>query len=170
MDRRQFLLAFTTLLLGLGSLAMPALAKDGGKGDGGKGEGKGGDGGGDSHGGGEGEGEGSGSGSGGGDSGGKGSGHSGDDGGDGDDDNGASSETEAEHEEATEAVRKGEVLSYRDVMQRLRKDQVGRVLRVELDRSARRPVYRMRIEDEAGFVSTVMVDARTGRLMRPGER
>ncbi len=181
MERRRFLLTLFSAVLALQALASPLHAKDGeGKGEGGDGEGKGGDKGeGEKGEGGKGEGEGSGksggegssdghSESGGGHgsagSGGKGSGTSA--GKNGEDDG---SEAETDHEEATEAVRRGEVLSYRDLLGRLREDNVGRVLRVELDRSTRGPVYRMRIEDSAGFVSNVVVDARTGKRLRPGE-
>lgn len=181
MSRRQFLLALLSAWLGLAAIASPVLAKDGGESDGGESDGGDSDGG-DSESDGDGEGESSGSGSGSGSGGGKGSGSGNGSGSgsghgngkgsgkSGSDDGDSESESETEHEEATEAVRRGEVMSYRDVIGRLKRDQIGRVLKVELDRSARGPVYRMRVEDPEGFVSTLVVDARTGRLIGWGER
>ncbi|MBB4066411.1 PepSY domain-containing protein [Gellertiella hungarica] len=193
MDRRTFILALSAAWLGL---AAPVLAKDGeGKGGDGDGEGegegessgnggeggsgKGGDGDSDSDGGSD---HGSGSGSGSGDKGGSGSGSGsgrgnsgsgkGNSGKNSDDDDGDDDASGAPmaHDAARSAVSRGEVMPYRDVLEKLRSRSSGRVLRVELDRAAGKPVYRMRVEDEAGFVSTVTVDARTGRVLMNGIR
>lgn len=66
---------------------------------------------------------------------------------------------------ARDAVRSGQALPLKSVLQRIDANHYGRVIDVDLNRSGRRDVYRLKLRDDSGTVRTLRVDARTGAIL-----
>jgi hypothetical protein len=128
---------FFLLLLMSTLSAVPAAAKDGGGDD---------DGGDDDNGG---------------DGGGSGGGSDDDDDNDGDDDKDRDDKRE---EDARKAVRAGKAMPLKDALARLRKRDAGRVIDAKLTRQGQRLVYVFKVVSATGAVSTLRMDAESGRI------
>lgn len=78
-----------------------------------------------------------------------------------------------DHERVREAVREGEILPLRDILQRVRNDFAGELLEVEFEEEEdddhgitdRRPMYEVKLLAPGGRVTELYFDARTGVLL-----
>ena len=70
------------------------------------------------------------------------------------------------HDDARERVRRGEVLSLEQIIERLRRHDDGQVLEVELERKFGRPVYELEVLGADGSVNEYYFDATDGELIR----
>jgi len=90
---------------------------------------------------------------------------SGDDSGDDDDDDrSGSSGRERDQREASEAVKRGEILPLREILKRVDEQGGGRVIAVDLDMQARRPFYTLKVQSGSS-VKTMKFEASTGRKL-----
>lgn len=71
-----------------------------------------------------------------------------------------------DHDRARDAVRSGEVRPLGEVLGPVRSRYPGRLLDTQLSRQGNNWVYRIKILDRAGKVRVVIVDARSGRILR----
>ena len=134
-------------------LTSPSLAEDGDSGGEGGDSGEGGSGSGSS-----------GSGSSGGGSSGGGEGGDDDSDNDGDDDSSSGSGKGKSQDDARDALRKGEVIPLSLAITRLRDRYDGRIIDVRLTEKGSRIVYRFKVVDDDGKVTTVTMNARNGLL------
>lgn len=70
-----------------------------------------------------------------------------------------------DHERALEAVRTGQVLPLRVVLERLEREQPGQVLEVELEREDNGWVYEVKLLREGGQLVKLKLDARTAIVL-----
>lgn len=81
-----------------------------------------------------------------------------------DDDSGKNSH-EAEdddHERARDAVREGKILPLREILMRVEAMDAGRVIFVALSLKSKSPYYTLKVQNDAGRVKTLRVNAVTG--------
>lgn len=83
---------------------------------------------------------------------------------------GASSRDRPDHDRAREAVRSGQVLPLRSVLQRLERSHPGQVLEVELERKGERWVYEIKLLQADGRLLKLKLDARTAELLQAKEK
>lgn len=89
-----------------------------------------------------------------------------DDGRDDDDDDGhGRNGRDADYDRARDAVRDGEILPLRTVLERIDAQRYGRVIDVTLKRSLSSDVYQVKVRDTAGAIRTLRVNARNGALL-----
>lgn len=84
-----------------------------------------------------------------------------------DDDSGKNS-NEAEdddHERARDAVREGKILPLREILKRVEAMDAGRVISVALSLKNKSPYYTLKVQNDAGRVKTLRVNAVTGRKL-----
>lgn len=98
------------------------------------------------------------------DSSGSGRGSRDDSGDDDDDDRSGSSGRERDQREASEAVKRGEILPLREILKRVDEQGGGRVIAVDLDMQARRPFYTLKVQSGSS-VKTMKFEASTGRKL-----
>ena len=84
---------------------------------------------------------------------------------DDDDDDRGRDRREADYDRARNAVRDGEILPLRTVLERIDAQRYGRVIDVTLRRSLSRDVYQVKVRDRAGTIRTLRVNARNGALL-----
>lgn len=77
----------------------------------------------------------------------------------------------SDHEQAREAVQRGEILPLEEVLARVRRDFAGEMLAVELEREQHDPfdgqlVYEVKMLTDDGAVTELYYDARTGELLK----
>lgn len=87
-----------------------------------------------------------------------------DDGRDDDDGHGRNGR-DADYDRARDAVRDGEILPLRTVLERIDAQRYGRVIDVTLKRSLSSDVYQVKVRDTAGAIRTLRVNARNGALL-----
>lgn len=150
--RREFL---ALLMLLSGTLA--AVADDGGEGDSGGGDDGGGDDGGGDDGGGD--------DSGGDDSGDDAGDDAGDDGDDTNDDGGGRGWRAHDHNAARDALRKGEIIPLSEALGIVGATRRGKVIDVSLTKNLFGAIYTFKLKADSGRVSTLRMNARTGRLI-----
>lgn len=76
----------------------------------------------------------------------------------------------ADHEQARQALAAGEVLSLRQILDRVEKRHPGQVLEVELEREQGRWIYEIKLLRPEGAVSKLKLDARNGDLLQQKTR
>jgi uncharacterized membrane protein YkoI len=74
---------------------------------------------------------------------------------------------DCEHDRVRDLTLRGEILSLREILQRVRASGRGRVLDIELKKYRDGYVYDLLLVDEAGGVGAMKLDAASGR--RPGQ-
>lgn len=84
-----------------------------------------------------------------------------------DDDSGKNShEAEGDdHERARDAVREGKILPLREILMRVEAMDAGRVISVALSLKSKSPYYTLKVQNDAGRVKTLRVNAVTGRKL-----
>lgn len=70
-----------------------------------------------------------------------------------------------DHDEAREAVRRGDALSLTQILPLVERAVPGEILEVELEREHGRLVYKVEVLSRTGRVREVMLDARTGAVL-----
>lgn len=70
-----------------------------------------------------------------------------------------------DHERAREAVMSGQILPLSTVLQKLEREQAGQVLEIELEPSADRWVYEVKLLQPSGQLLRLEVDASTGEVI-----
>ncbi|MDO9416430.1 PepSY domain-containing protein [Pararhizobium sp.] len=90
-------------------------------------------------------------------------------GGHGDDDNGGDDSSGGgsgrDHDDAREAVNEGRILRLKDVLRSVKASQQGTVIDIDLRRSGRLDIYRVKVRDEDGAIRTLRINARTGKQL-----
>ncbi|MEH6690694.1 MAG: hypothetical protein V7774_05860 [Pseudorhizobium pelagicum] len=84
---------------------------------------------------------------------------------DDDDDGHGRNGRDADYDRARDAVRDGEILPLRTVLERINAQRYGRVIDVTLKRSLSSDVYQVKVRDTAGAIRTLRVNARNGALL-----
>lgn len=74
-----------------------------------------------------------------------------------------------DHDRALEALRRGEVLSLRAILDRAAADQPGDLIEAELEHEHGRPLYELKLLTPEGRVLKLKYDARTGERLSPGQ-
>ncbi|MGC2857552.1 PepSY domain-containing protein [Novispirillum sp. DQ9] len=74
-----------------------------------------------------------------------------------------------DHDRALEALRRGEVLSLRAILDRAAADQPGDLIEAELEHEHGRPLYELKLLTPEGRVLKLKYDARTGERISPGQ-
>lgn len=82
-----------------------------------------------------------------------------------DDDGHGRNGRDADYDRARDAVRDGEILPLRTVLERIDAQRYGRVIDVTLRRSMSSDVYQLKVRDTAGAIRTLRVNARNGALL-----
>ncbi|MGM9424888.1 PepSY domain-containing protein [Hydrogenophaga sp. MI9] len=77
----------------------------------------------------------------------------------------ASARDRGDHERAREAVMSGQILPLSTVLQKLEREQAGQVLEIELEPSADRWVYEVKLLQASGQLLRLEVDATTGEVI-----
>lgn len=80
------------------------------------------------------------------------------------DDRSGSSGRERDQREASEAVKRGEILPLREILKRVDEQGGGRVIAVDLNMQARRPFYTLKVQSGSS-VKTMKFEASTGRKL-----
>ena len=70
-----------------------------------------------------------------------------------------------DHEIARRALEAGEILSLRQVLERVEREHRGEVLEVELEREDQRWIYEVKMLHRDGGINKLIIDARDGRLL-----
>jgi len=76
----------------------------------------------------------------------------------------------SDQDRARSAVEAGQVLPLRTLLERVEREQSGRVLEVELEQEGGRWVYEFRLLRPNGRLAKIKVDARSGELLSRQER
>lgn len=83
---------------------------------------------------------------------------------------GAVAQADGDQDRARTAVRAGEVMPLKTLLERLEAEHPGRLLDVELERESGRWVYEVRLLQPDGRLVKLEVDAATGQVLRRKER
>lgn len=75
-----------------------------------------------------------------------------------------------DHDRARRAVEAGEILSLRDILERVERDMPGQVMEVELERDDGRWIYEIKLLRPGGALVKLEIDARDGTVLRSRER
>ncbi|MDQ7747070.1 PepSY domain-containing protein [Hydrogenophaga pseudoflava] len=78
---------------------------------------------------------------------------------------GALARDRGDHERAREAVVAGQILPLRTVLDRLEREQAGRVLEIELESEDRRWIYEVKLLQPDGQLQKLVIDAGTGEVI-----
>ncbi|WP_416401005.1 PepSY domain-containing protein [Alicycliphilus denitrificans] len=73
---------------------------------------------------------------------------------------------EGDHELAREALRQGQVLPLRQVLDKVEREYQGQVLKIEFERDDGRYVYEIRLLQKDGRMAKLKVDAVDGRVLK----
>lgn len=76
----------------------------------------------------------------------------------------------SDHDRAREAVKAGQVMPLRSVLERLERDHPGQVLDVELEDEHGRLVYEVKLLQSDGRLVKLELDAKTATVLRRKER
>lgn len=71
-----------------------------------------------------------------------------------------------DHDEARRMQESGAILPLQTILEKLRQRYPGKVLEVELEEESGQVIYEIEILGENGIVHEVIVDARTGEMLR----
>lgn len=77
----------------------------------------------------------------------------------------ASARDRGDHERARDAVMSGQILPLSTVLQKLEREQAGQVLEIELEPSADRWIYEVKLLQTGGQLLRLDVDATTGEVL-----
>ena len=72
----------------------------------------------------------------------------------------------SEQDSAREAVKSGEIRSLKDILRSVRRQVDGEVLDTQLEEAGGGYVYRVKVLGNDGRVRVLMIDARTGKVLR----
>ena len=78
--------------------------------------------------------------------------------------------SDRDHDRAREAVKAGQVMPLRSVLERLEREHPGQVLDVELEEEHGRLVYEVKLLQSDGRLVKLEIDARTATVLRLKER
>lgn len=78
--------------------------------------------------------------------------------------------SDRDHDRAREALKAGQVMPLRTVLEQLEREHPGQVLDVELDEEHGRLVYEVKLLQSDGRLVKLEVDARTATVLRRKER
>ncbi|MFN4065120.1 MAG: PepSY domain-containing protein [Parazoarcus communis] len=70
-----------------------------------------------------------------------------------------------DHEIARRALEAGEILSLRQVLERIEREHHGQVLEVELEQEDQRWIYEVKMLRRDGGINKLIIDARDGRVL-----
>lgn len=70
-----------------------------------------------------------------------------------------------DHDRARQALEAGEILPLRAILERLERDNPGRIMEVELERKDGRWIYEIKVLRTGGSLVKLKVDARDGTLL-----
>ncbi|MPN59964.1 hypothetical protein SDC9_207687 [bioreactor metagenome] len=70
-----------------------------------------------------------------------------------------------DHEIARRALEAGEILSLRQVLERIEREHHGQVLEVELEHEDQRWIYEVKMLRRDGGINKLIIDARDGRVL-----
>lgn len=70
-----------------------------------------------------------------------------------------------DHDDARDAVERGEVMPLHEALEIVREANRGRVIDMQLTRAANGYVYAFKLKASSGRVTTLRMDARTGRVI-----
>jgi hypothetical protein len=73
------------------------------------------------------------------------------------------------HDRARRATEAGEILPIAEIYERARREQSGRVLEAELERSHGRWIYELKILDPQGRLHELKLDGATGKILKREE-
>ncbi len=72
---------------------------------------------------------------------------------------------ERDHDAALEAIKRGEILSYKQIRKIIRKNLKGKVVGERLRRTNQGWVYELRVRQEDGHVVFAVINAKTGKIL-----
>ncbi|MBL4789113.1 MAG: PepSY domain-containing protein [Kordiimonadaceae bacterium] len=72
-----------------------------------------------------------------------------------------------EHDDALQAIKRGEIMSYSQIKKIAERQLKGRVVDLKLRRTNRGWQYFLRISRNDGHVVAAVVDAKTGKILQP---
>lgn len=76
----------------------------------------------------------------------------------------ALADNEHDHDKARELREAGKILPLETILSKVKKEKMGRVLEVELEKKQGRYYYELELLDNEGIVWEQMIDARTGEF------
>lgn len=79
---------------------------------------------------------------------------------------GISIQADGDHDEARQLRKSGDILSLELILEKLRQSHPGKILEVELETESGQIVYEIEMLNEDGIVEELIIDARTGDLLR----
>ncbi len=75
-----------------------------------------------------------------------------------------------DHDLALQALQAKEILSLKQVLDKVERDYPGRVMEVELERKHGRWIYEVKLLRQGGMLSKMKIDARDGALLESREK
>ena len=75
-------------------------------------------------------------------------------------------DADSDHDRARQALEAGEILPLRTVLDKLARDVPGQVMEVELERSAERWIYEIKLLQAGGALIKLKVDARDATVIK----
>lgn len=73
---------------------------------------------------------------------------------------------DGDHDEARRLLKSGDIMSLELILEKLRPDHPGKILEIELEQEAGQLVYEIEMLGDDGIVRELIIDARTGDLLR----
>ena len=77
---------------------------------------------------------------------------------------------DSDHDRARDAVRAGQVLPLKTVLERLEREHPGQVLEVELERKDGRWIYEVKLLQRGGRLVKLEIDAGSGEVLKRRDR
>lgn len=71
----------------------------------------------------------------------------------------------ADYERARDAVRDGQIMPLKSILQKIDVERYGRIIDIRLGRSQSQDIYQVKLRDGGGVIRTLKVDARTGAVL-----
>lgn len=71
-----------------------------------------------------------------------------------------------DHDEARRLLESGNIMPLEQILERLRPEYPGKILEIELDQEDGKKVYEIELLGNDGIVRELIIDARTGNLLR----
>ncbi|TNM63383.1 PepSY domain-containing protein [Aliirhizobium smilacinae] len=71
----------------------------------------------------------------------------------------------ADYERARDAVRDGQIMPLKSILQKIDVERYGRIIDIRLGRSQSQDIYQVKLRDGGGVIRNLKVDARTGAVL-----
>lgn len=71
----------------------------------------------------------------------------------------------ADYNRARDAVRNGQIMSLKAILQKIDVERYGRIIDIRLGRSQSQDIYQVKMRDDGGVIRTLNVDARSGAVI-----